>query len=439
MNQELLKQATWALERAIKAGATEASSWCGRSRAVKVNYRDRKPEKVQESTSSSLSLTVYVEGRYSSHSTSDLRPDALEQFVDMAVASTRPLTIDPHRKLPDPRWYAGQRDVDLGLYDPAYGEVTQQSRHELSRAVENVALSQSEAVISVTAGTSDSIGESVLVHSNGFEGYRRSTSFWAGANVTVQGEGDRRPAGSDWRGGPLRSLLPAAEEVGKTACLRALKQVGARRIETQTMPMIVQNRTVRTLLGGLLSAMSGSNLQQKQSFLDGKKGQKVGSATMTMWDDPFVPSGLGSRLYDGEGLTANELPLFDGGMLRNYFLDSYYARKLSMEPTTGSASNLVFPAGTRSVESLMTEVGKGIVVTGFLGGNSNSTTGDFSHGILGSYFENGEAVHPVSSMNIAGNHLEFWNNLIEMADDPYPYSGYRTPSLLFDKVQFSGS
>jgi PmbA protein len=81
---------------------------------------------------------------------------------------------------------------------------------------------------------------------------------------------------------------------------------------------------------------------------------------------------------------------------------------------------------------------RGILVDGFIGGNSNSTTGDFSFGITGQLYENGERVKPVNEMNISGNALEFWKRLVEIGNDPFVYSTLRAPSMLFEAVHFSG-
>lgn len=126
------------------------------------------------------------------------------------------------------------------------------------------------------------------------------------------------------------------------------------------------------------------------------------------------------------------------GILLHYYIDDYYGKKLGMEPTTGSFSNLVFEYGSRSLEEMIRDMKKGILVTGFIGGNSNSTTGDFSFGIVGQLIEDGEIIKPINEMNISGNEKDFWNQLIEMGNDPYPYSSTRRPSMVFEGVNFSG-
>ncbi|MCJ7610970.1 MAG: TldD/PmbA family protein [Candidatus Aminicenantes bacterium] len=213
---------------------------------------------------------------------------------------------------------------------------------------------------------------------------------------------------------------------------------GGKKIKTETLPIIIENRVVGRLGNGFLQAMFGRAIQQKQSFLAEKKGQKVASGLLTIIDDPLVKRGLGSRLFDGDGFAAKKRVMIEAGVLKEFYIDWYYSRKLGWEPTTGGPSNLILPPGTRSVVEIMKDLGRGILITGFIGGNSNSTTGDTSIGIVGHLFEKGEPVQAVSEMNIADNHLKFWPKLIEAANDPYPYSSQKFPSLVFKDIVVSG-
>jgi PmbA protein len=132
------------------------------------------------------------------------------------------------------------------------------------------------------------------------------------------------------------------------------------------------------------------------------------------------------------------MEIISNGVLNAYYIDNYYGKKLNMTPFTGSSSNLIYGTGDKTMKDLIRLIDKGIPVTDFIGGNFNSTTGDFSNGIAGFYIENGEIKFPVNEMNISGNAKDLWANLIEIGNDPFMYSSNRTPSFLFDKVDFSG-
>jgi PmbA protein len=201
----------------------------------------------------------------------------------------------------------------------------------------------------------------------------------------------------------------------------------------------IENRSVPRVARHLLGAMRGSQVQQKRSFLEGRIGEPVAVEWLDLASDPHLPRGLGSSSWDGEGMATRRMPLLEGGVLKNLFLDTYYASKLDMEPTSGNQGNLVWSIGSRGLEEMIADIERGIVVTSFLGGNSNSTSGDFSFGVKGLFVENGRVVHPVSEVNMAGNHLEFWKKLSEVGNDPWLSSGNRTPSMRFRDVQISGT
>jgi PmbA protein len=82
---------------------------------------------------------------------------------------------------------------------------------------------------------------------------------------------------------------------------------------------------------------------------------------------------------------------------------------------------------------------EGILVTGFLGGNSNGTTGDYSFGVQGFRVRGGQIAEPVAEMNISGNLTDLFKRLTAVGNDVYPYSTIRTPTLVFEGVQFAGN
>ncbi len=439
MKQELYDLAARAIKLAKSSGADDCRVSIGGERFVEIGYRDRKPENIKEASTKGLRVEIFVNQRYSSQSTSDLRPESLKTFIENAVASTKLLAEDPFRTLPDPKYYQGRANVDLKQYDPDYEKVTPESRHSFVKAIEESCLSKGgDKVISVTAGCYDSHAEQMLMTSNGFDGYEEASVFYGGAEMTAKDEGDRRPAEYAVAVALSRKALPKPEDIGVEAARRAISLLGAKKIKTETLPIIIENRVVARFGGGFMQAMFGRSIQQKQSFLADKKGQKVMSQVLSLIDDPFIPSGLGSRNFDREGIAAKKRVMIDAGVLKDFYVDWYYSRKLGWEPTTGNPSNLIIPPGKRSVKEIMKDLGRGILITGFIGGNSNSTTGDTSIGITGQLFENGEPIHPVSEMNIADNHLKIWQRLTEVANDPYPYSQNRFPSLVFTDVVVAG-
>ena len=426
--------AQWAVEQAVKNGADQAAVTISNERDIEVEVRDRKIEKLKDSTTNSLALRIYVENRYSSHSTSNLRKDALVKLIGQAVASTKYLAKDQYRSLPDPRYYPKKMDIDLKLSDETYEKVDSSERKKIASQIEEVVLAQSDKIISTTTGYSDGHYHKVKVHSNGFVGQSEGTYFYSGAMVTVNDPAGGRPMDWYWAGGRFRDEIVSSEFIGKEAVRRALRKIGAKKIESGRYDMIVENRLGKKLFSMLYSPMRARYLQQKRSFLEGMIDQWITSDKLTLIDDPLIEKGLSSQLFDDEGLAGKKRAMIEKGVLKHYYVDDYYGKKLGMEPTSGSISNVVFEYGQRSLEQMIRDMKKGIFVTGFLGGNSNSTTGDFSFGVVGQLVENGKIVQPIKEMNISGNAKQFWAQLAEMGNDPYRYSSWQTPSMLFTYV-----
>ena len=433
-----LDLAQWVIEQSTKNGADEAAVSITNQRDVEFQYRDNKLETLKESTQNNLSLDIYFQKRYSSHSTNDLRKDSLAKLIEEAVAATKYLSRDEYRNLPDPKYYHLATKPELNILDSSYGSIDPANRKKLAAEIERKSMAGSDLIISTTAGYSDTISETTQVHSNGFSGEVKGTSFTTGAEVTVRDGETGRP--SDWFYATTRHFgdLPKPDEISTEVVKRALQKIGQSKIDSGQYTMIVENRAGRRLLGMLAGPMNARSLQQKRSYLDGMLNKKIASEILTLIDDPFVPKGLGSRYFDGDGLAASKRVMIENGILKQYYIDNYYGRKLNMEPNSGATSNTLFATGDLSLDDMITQVEKGILVNGFIGGNFNSTTGDFSYGIVGQLIEKGKIVKAVNEMNVSGNGRDFWNQLRAVGNDPYLYSSTRMPSLLFEEIQFSG-
>jgi PmbA protein len=439
MNKQMYDLCKWVLETAGKAGAKDLRVGLSKNQFVEIQYRDRKPEIIKQATTVQMGMDFFVAGRYSSQNTCDLRKDALKEFITDAVSTTKLIAEDLYRTLPDPNYYMGQADIDLKITDSSIDDLSAEQKHTIVKAAENAAWSAGgDKVVTVEADFNDEFGESVTLTSNGFSGYSSSTGFGVSVSVSVRDDDNRRPEAGDYAESHFHKKLANPETIGANATRKALAKLGAKKITTATLPVIIENRNAHRIISGFFEALDGRNIYRKQSFLADKKGQKIGSDKFVLIDDPLIPEGQGSRLYDGDGFAAKKRTIVEAGVLKDFYIDWYYSRKLGLEPTSGSTGNMIIPAGARPVDEIIKDLGRGILVTDFLGGNSNSTTGDFSVGIFGQYFEDGKIVHPVSEMNIADNHLKFWYKLAECANDPWLYSDWRTPSLVFNDVVVSG-
>jgi PmbA protein len=437
MSVDLKARAAQAVELAQKAGAEDAWSTVSQSRDVQFEYRDGSLEKVKDTTSQSLGIRIYAGGRYSSHSTTDLNPERLQDFIAEAVAITAALEPDEYRRITPEVLFRDRPDDDLDLVDASVEALEREQRIAWCRTLDDVA-HQHEDVISATSGVYDGTQRSASASSNGFLDEQRSTYCWFGASVTMRDQGDKRAEDWFYAGGAHVADLPDPEEVGRQALEQTVSRLGAEKGPTARSSMVVDARAAASLIGRLLGPANARSVQQGRSFWAPLVGEPAFSDKLTIVDDPLIVRGLASRRYDEEGISARALPIIEEGVVRNIYVDTYYGRKGNMVPTTGSPSNRVVRPGKLSLAELLSEAGDGVYVTSWLGGNADGTTGDFSLGLRGHVIENGKIGRPVGEMNVTGNLRDLFSRLEMVGNDPYPYSSTLAPSLVFSDVDFSG-
>ena len=260
-----------------------------------------------------------------------------------------------------------------------------------------------------------------------------------GTSVTLRDRGDRRAADGFTAIAHHVGDIPDPSLVAARALERAVVRLDADKGPTVKSTMIVDSRAAAQLIGRLLGPANARLVQQGRSFWGEIIGEQAFSDRLTIVDDPLIVRGLGSRHFDDEGISARVLPLVSEGVVENIYVDTYYGRKSGMTPTTGRASNRVVRPGEQTLDELLADAGDGVYVTSWLGGNADSTTGDFSLGIRGHMIENGGIGRPVGEMNVTGNLRDLFSRLEALGNDPYPYATTLAPSLVFSGVDFSGA
>ena len=433
---EKYKLADLIIEHAKKSGAEQVSVSIEDNRSIDIEIRDQKIDSLKESNQSNLTISIFADKKYSSHSTNRMKKEELLPFIDEAIIATRYLAEDEFRSLPEPDLYYKGEGPELNIYDPGLDNVDTKAKIGIANQALNEAYKKDDRIISVSSYYSDGISNRVMVTSNGFKG--DTASSWISLNVSVSVKSDSGRPSDYWNENALFFDKLEKSDIGKKALERTLNKIGPKKIASGKYPVIIENRVARNMCGPIFQSLQGRSLYQKQSFLADKKDKPVAASILTVYDDPLINSGFGSQLFDGEGLAAVRRPVIEKGVLKNYYINNYYGKKLGMKLTSGSSSNIIFDTGSRGMDEMISSMKRGVLITGFIGGNCNGSTGDFSYGIEGFLIENGKKVHPVNEMNISGNMNEFWFKLTEVGNDVVENSSFKTPSLMFEKVDLSG-
>jgi PmbA protein len=440
---------------AMKAGASDAEAVAREGDEFSVNVRMGQVETLQESGSRGLGLRVFLGTRSASASTSDLTADGIRQLVEGALALAKVTEEDPFTGLPE-REEFGSVAGDLHLsYDDVYS-LAGPERIEWARRAEAAAFEADPRITNSDGGSFDaSTGRKVLANSRGFVGsYRASYAGVSAAPLAMDADGTMQRDGW-WSSARRLKDLDSPEAIGKEAARRTLRRLGARKVATQRVPIVFAPEVARSLIGSVFEAASGDAVWRSASFLAGRLGQQIAGPNLTIVDDnlmllPTGAGGFGTSPFDGEGLPSRRTVVVEKGVLRNYLLNTYCARKLGMKSTHNASrglagtpgigcGNLYLQPGTLTPEQILAEVPAGLYVTSLMGFGVNVVTGDYSRGATGLWIENGQLTHAVEEITIAGNLAEMIMNVTAIGNDLEFRGAVASPTLRIDGMTIAGS
>jgi PmbA protein len=441
--------------QAMKAGATDAEAVVREGDEFSVTVRLGNVETLKESGSRGLGLRVFRGKRTGSASTSDLTPDGIRQLVDGAVALAKLTEEDPFAGLPETEEF-GAFAGDLRLYFEDVYSLPGPERIEWARRAEAAALAADPRITNSNGGSFDAAtGRKVLANSRGFVGgYRTSYAGVSAAPLAVDENGNMQ-RDSWWSGARRMGDVDSPELVGKEAARRTVLRLGAKRVPTQQAPIVFAPEVARSLIGSVFEAASGDSIWRHASFLAGKLGEKIGAAGLTIIDDNtmLLPSGVGgfgTSPFDGEGLPSLRTVVVENGVLRNYLLNTYTARKLGMKSTHNAArglagtpgigaGNLYLEPGTVTPEEIIAAIPAGLYVTSLMGFGVNLVTGDYSRGATGLWIEKGELTHAVEEVTIAGKLARMLENVTAIGNDLVFRGSVAAPTLRIDGMTIAGA
>lgn len=437
---------------AIREGASDAEVIGHVSSEFNVEVRLGVIDKVHEANSQGIGLRVLHHGRQAFSSTSDTSQGAIEDLVVTAVAMARYTSIDEAAFLPEAGLLQpGTCDLlRFDLVDPAIATLSAKAKTDLALATEEAALSVDQRIFnSEGASCSTSADRTILVSSAGFADSYEGTTISL-VTAPIAREGGQMQVG--YWGDRQRHLtsLDSPAEIGREAALRALRKLGARKVDTQSVPIVFESSATEELLASLFEAVSGSAIFRQASFLVGRLGEDVAARNVTIIDDGTKRGALGTRPFDSEGLPTRRTVVIDQGRLNSYLLNTYTARKLGLTSTgnavrglTGSpgvgTGNLFMQPGSTPPAEIIRSVANGLYVTEMIGFGFNPVTGDYSRGASGWWISEGQLAFPVEEVTIAGNLGQMLRE-IEIVGDDLSFRGrIAAPTIRVAKMMVSGN
>ncbi len=432
------------ISKAMQAGADAADALIYDAHSQSVSYRLGAVEKIDRSEGQDVGLRVIFGQRQAQVSSSDLSENALSQLVDRSVAMAKLAPEDPYCGLA-PSDRLAREIPDLDLNDPS--EPDAEVLVDVSREAEEAALEVKGITNSFGASAGSGRIEIALATSEGFCG-TYSTSSHSISCGALAGEGADMERDFDARSTRHRENLPPAADIGRSAAKRAVAKLNSRKVESQSVPIVYDPRVSNSLVAHFAGAISGASVARGASFFKESLGSQVLSQSINIVDEPHIRRGLGSKPFDGEGVSNKKHQLARDGILTTWLLDCASARQLGLETTghatrgTGgpprpSTTNLYLEAGSLSPDDLIADIRKGFYVTEFIGRGINGVTGDYSRGAGGFWIEDSEITYPVNEITIAGNLKSMFLEMTASNDLEFRY-GTNAPTLRIEGMTIAG-
>ncbi|MGZ4820475.1 MAG: TldD/PmbA family protein [Terriglobales bacterium] len=436
------------VNRAMRGGATAAEAVVREGNEFSTVVRLGQVETLKESGSRAIGCRVFRGQRAASTYSSDLSPEGVNQMVSSALALAEVTSEDPHAGLPEAS-QLGTIGGDLDLYFEDVYSLSGEQRIEYARRAEKAALDCDKRINNSEGGSFDAAdGHKVLANSHGFVGeYRNSYCSVSAVPVAQEGASMQR----DYLYSVARTLkkLDQPELVGRIAAQRTLRRLGAHKVKTARVPVILDSQMARTLMEHVFEAVNGDAIYRGASFLAGRLGERVAGDNVTVIDDGTLRGGFGTSPFDSEGVPTRRTVIIENGVLKSYLLNTYTAKKLGLQ-TTGNASrglagtpsigvgNFFLQPGTKKPEEIIAGVAEGLYVTEFLGFGVNLVTGDFSRGASGLWISGGELAFPVEEITVAGNLKDMLLNIADVGSDLEFRGAIAAPTLRMEGLTVAG-
>ena len=437
------------IDTAVANGATSADCVLSRSRGVSITRRLGKDENIQRYEDFDTGLRVFVGNKISSVSTNENSEEALREVAKRAVEMAKIAPEDEYSFIAS-KELLQNFPIQEGIFIDSYDSVEPSVDLIRDRAseVEDIALSVKGITNSDGADSSWGEGETLLMTSNGFFGSSKKSNHSVSVVVIAEKNG-KMERDYDYSSKVYGEDLKDGEKIAHEAAKKTLARIGAIKPVTGQYPVIFDPRVSRSIASHFASAINGSSIARKTSFLKDSLNNKIANVSVNLIDDPFLKRGLGSRLFDAEGLGTSKHTLIKDGVLENWLLDLSSARQLNVLPTANAKrgisgppapgiTNLFILPGEVSPESIISSINDGFYVTDMIGSSVSMVTGDYSRGASGFWIKNGELSTPITEATIAGNLKDMFMTLKPANDLDFSHS-INCPTLLIEDMTIAGN
>ncbi len=409
-----------------RAGFSAMELYVSQSRSFNVKIFQKEVDNYSLANVLGVGFRGEFSGKMGYAYTEILDEDSVQLLVQQAKGNAQLIDGDDEVEI-----FGGSPDYPtVEAFNHDFANVPVEQKITAARALEESAFAADARVTSVNyALFADGEEEVHMANTRGLQRSFRRNSGACFVMVVVKA-GDKVKTGSSYTIGNRWELFEPTK-LAQEAVEEAISMLDADSVASKSYPIIFRNDAAGDLLKTFSGVFSADNVQKGLSRLDGKLGESVAAAHVTLLDDPLLQDGAASAPFDGEGVATYTKPVINGGILKTFLHNLKTAKKGGVSstgnaykssfkaPITVAPSNFFVQPGSQSLDELMEQMQDGIVITDLQGLHSgaNAVSGDFSLAAAGYRVEKGQIVGSVDQITVAGNFFDVLRDIEAVGSD----------------------
>ncbi|MHA1942900.1 MAG: TldD/PmbA family protein [Candidatus Thorarchaeota archaeon] len=444
MSEQLLEIAERAVKMAENLGADQAEAYIGKSRSFVIDVENSAIKGAEEQRDAGIGIRTIINKKIGFAYVTTIYEDDVKEAVSRSFELAK-------ASIPDPKFVSLPSAESTypevkGLFDKKINELSSDTAAEyLIRVIDSSKQGLEGREFAINGGIQTSSSMNAVVNSQGIAKTSQRTSMTLYSSPIVK-EGDDQTTSYEYQiSRNLSDIDP--EWIGENAARLTLNSLGPKTIEGGEMQVMFAPLGASAILGrGFAGAVSAEEVQKGRSYISDAFGDKISSEIVNITDDSLLPSGIGSRPFDGEGYPTQSTSIINSGVLKSLLHNSYTANKDDVANTGNasrpsysglpsiSTSNFVLSPGKGTLDDLVSEIDKGVLCNR-TGDRPNMTTGDLSAMLLeGFYIEHGEIQHPLKNTLVGINMRDLLQRIIRIGEDTRITFSMVTPSFVIDNA-----
>jgi len=416
------------------------------STGFEVEAKSGKAEKIKVPQNKGMAIRVIIDGKLGFAYTTDLSEDGIRITIECAKENAKSSEPDEFEfSIPS------ENKLDFELSDKSYNDISVEEKIQMAIDLESLAFAFDKRIKRVRKSTYKDTLTTIYYYNSNDHSFHYTTSSFSLSIMLMAEDGNSTQMGWDFEVKRYFKNLNV-NEVARTAAKSATELLGGKPIKTCKIPVIFENRVFAEIIEALSPVFLGNNVLRGKSLFADKLGTQIASHILTIYDNPTLADGIGSIPFDDEGTATRKKAIIERGELKHFLLDIYSAKKLGFTPTgngikaslsslpQSGVTNLTIEPGVLSINELIKVPEKVLLITDAMGIHTiNPISGEFSIGISGILFKNGEAIQPVTGCTVAGNVKEMLKNTSEVGNDLRWIGNINSPSVLIKELTVSGT